>query len=670
MANSAIKGITIQLGADASELTTALYNADNALKNTQKQLRSVETALKFNPGNVELLGQKMTLLTRSIDESEDYIKRLKEGLDALKAQGVSETSDEFMALQRELIQAESKQESFKRQLNDTENALDHVKSATSGYDAEMDALDSDTQKASGSLSAFSVAMGNLAARGIEKLASAISGQLDSAISRVDTLNAYSRTMQNLGYTAEEAEKAQTELVDSIQTLPTSLDSIVGVQQQYAALYGDIEKATDLTIALNDATIAGGQGQEAATRAMDAWYKVLAKGKPEAEQWQTLNETMPAQMNQIAQALLGTEAKSQDLFKAWQDGTVTTDEVTEALLSLDKEGGGSLASFSEQAEGASAGIETSITNLKTAITRGLTEAIEGIGTENIQAVIGKITDGISKAGSVVGGFFTKMVEYKDVLIPIAAGIGAIVTAMATWSAITKAITILQTALNAVLMANPVGLVTLAIIGLVAAFATAYKRSESFRNAVNKMIATMKSMWNTVKAAAAGVIAAFNSLKARVSGAVQSIKSAISNAFSNMASIGTAIVQGIWNGISGGLGWIKSKISGWVGNVKSFLKNLFGIGSPSKWARDEIGYNVVRGLALGLADNAGIVDSAMQSLMPTMSVGMSSLKTATGSSGGMNAVINVYGSDGMNVDELALKVRQKIIVLEKQRRQAWA
>ena len=670
MANSAIKGITIQLGADASELTTALYNADNALKNTQKQLRNVETALKFNPGNVELLGQKMTLLTRSIDESEDYIKRLKEGLDALKAQGVSETSDEFMALQRELIQAESKQESFKRQLNDTENALDSVKNATSGYDAEIDALDSDTKKASGSLSSFSVAMGNLAARGIEKLASAISGQLDSAISRVDTLNAYSRTMQNLGYTAEEAEKAQTELVDSIQTLPTSLDSIVGVQQQYAALYGDIEKATDLTIALNDATIAGGQGQEAATRAMDAWYKVLAKGKPEAEQWQTLNETMPAQMNQIAQALLGTEAKSQDLFKAWQDGTVTTDEVTEALLSLDKEGGGSLASFSEQAEGASAGIQTSITNLKTAITRGLTEAIEGIGTENIQAVINKITAGISKAGTVVGGFFTKMVEYKDVLIPIAAGIGAIVTAMTTWSAITKAITILQTALNAVLMANPVGLVTLAIIGLVAAFATAYKRSESFRNAVNRMIATMKSMWNTVKAAAAGVIAAFNSLKARVSGAVQSIKSAISNAFSNMASIGTAIVQGIWNGISGGLGWIKSKITGWVGNVKSFLKNLFGIGSPSKWARDEIGYNVVRGLALGLADNAGIVDSAMQSLMPTMSVGMSSLKTATGSSGGMNAVINVYGSDGMNVDELALKVRQKIIVLEKQRRQAWA
>lgn len=670
MANSAIKGITIQLGADASELTTALYNADNALKNTQKQLRNVETALKFNPGNVELLGQKMTLLTRSIDESEDYIKRLKEGLDALKAQGVSETSDEFMALQRELIQAESKQESFKRQLNDTENALDHVKSATSGYDAEIDALDSDTQKASGTLSTFSVAMGNLAARGIEKLASAISGQLDSAISRVDTLNAYSRTMQNLGYTAEEAEQAQTELVDSIQTLPTSLDSIVGVQQQYAALYGDIEKATDLTIALNDATIAGGQGQEAATRAMDAWYKVLAKGKPEAEQWQTLNETMPAQMNQIAQALLGTEAKSQDLFKAWQDGTVTTDEVTEALLSLDKEGSGSLASFSEQAEGASAGIQTSITNLKTAITRGLTEAIEGIGTENIQAVINKITSGISKAGTVVGGFFTKMVEYKDVLIPVAAGIGAIVTAMTTWSAITKAITILQTALNAVLMANPVGLVTLAIIGLVAAFATAYKRSESFRNAVNKMIATMKSMWNTVKAAAAGVIAAFNSLKARVSAAVQSIKSAISNAFSNMASIGTAIVQGIWNGISGGLGWIKSKITGWVGNVKSFLKNLFGIGSPSKWARDEIGYNVVRGLALGLADNAGIVDSAMQSLMPTMSVGMSSLKTATGSSGGMNAVINVYASDGMNVDELALKVRQKIIVLEKQRRQAWA
>lgn len=67
-------------------------------------------------------------------------------------------------------------------------------------------------------------------------------------------------------------------------------------------------------------------------------------------------------------------------------------------------------------------------------------------------------------------------------------------------------------------------------------------------------------------------------------VPQIINALFNAFTYyiqlFASIGKGIVEGIWQGISNGYSWIKNKISGWVGDVLSFFKNVLGIHSPSK------------------------------------------------------------------------------------------
>ena len=48
--------------------------------------------------------------------------------------------------------------------------------------------------------------------------------------------------------------------------------------------------------------------------------------------------------------------------------------------------------------------------------------------------------------------------------------------------------------------------------------------------------------------------------------------------------------------------------------SFLKRLFKIGSPSKWARDEIGKMIDAGLALGIEQNKDMVDDAMKDVVP--------------------------------------------------------
>jgi len=113
---------------------------------------------------------------------------------------------------------------------------------------------------------------------------------------------------------------------------------------------------------------------------------------------------------------------------------------------------------------------------------------------------------------------------------------------------------------------------------------------------------------------GVSNMWGSFKAKVANFVKQIPQTIKDGIAGMASIGADIVRGLWYGISGNLQWIKNLISGWIGNVKSFIKSLFGISSPSKWARDVIGDNIVKGLALGIENGEDTVQSAFDSILP--------------------------------------------------------
>ena len=119
-------------------------------------------------------------------------------------------------------------------------------------------------------------------------------------------------------------------------------------------------------------------------------------------------------------------------------------------------------------------------------------------------------------------------------------------------------------------------------------------------VSKLSEGVSNMWGT--------------FKAKVANFVSQIPQTIKDGIAGMVSIGADIVRGLWYGISGNLQWIKNLISGWIGNVKSFIKSLFGISSPSKWARDVIGDNIVKGLAIGIENGEDTVQSAFDSILP--------------------------------------------------------
>ena len=66
MAGGSIKGITIEFAGDTTKLDKALRDVRKSTKDIDSELRKVNNSLKFNPGNVDLLRQKQTLLNQKM----------------------------------------------------------------------------------------------------------------------------------------------------------------------------------------------------------------------------------------------------------------------------------------------------------------------------------------------------------------------------------------------------------------------------------------------------------------------------------------------------------------------------------------------------------------------------------------------------------------------------
>jgi len=103
---------------------------------------------------------------------------------------------------------------------------------------------------------------------------------------------------------------------------------------------------------------------------------------------------------------------------------------------------------------------------------------------------------------------------------------------------------------------------------------------------------------------------------------------------VVSIGADIVTGVWDGIIGKMSWLKGKITGWVGDVTSFIKKMFKIGSPSKVMADEVGQWLAKGVGVGFEDEMTDVASQMADSIPT------SFDISSPTVSGSNATTNVY------------------------------
>lgn len=387
-------------------------------------------------------------------------------------------------------------------------------------------------KFSSGLSAKAGAVMGLVSSVTSKAFDAISNSLGSAIGRVDTMNNFPKVMKNLGYSSQEAEASIKKMSASIDGLPTSLPGLTSMVQQLAPLCSNLDEATNIGIAFNDMCLASGASTADVSRAMQQYSQILSKGKPELQDWKTLQEVMPGQLNQVAKALIGPTANSKDLYNALKDGSITMGDFNNAVMKLDTEGVDGFASFAQQAKDSTQGIGTALDNISNRVAKAVQTIINAFGAENISGAInafsgsfGKTADaiatviygikdvvsqGMSGIASVFGqiksalpsGFLDGIVNAFNQLAPaIMPAITAFTLLLPVMGGMQKVFGIvsgfksLGAALSAV-AGGPVGLVIAAIAAVVVGLAALYNTNEDVRNAIN-------SAWSGIQSAAAQV-----------------------------------------------------------------------------------------------------------------------------------------------------------------------
>ena len=81
------------------------------------------------------------------------------------------------------------------------------------------------------------------------------------------------------------------------------------------------------------------------------------------------------------------------------------------------------------------------------------------------------------------------------------------------------------------------------------------------------------------------------------------------------IGDMLIKGLWQGINNAKDWLIEKIGGFTNSVTNAFKDFFGIQSPSKLMRDEVGKFMAEGIGVGFTKEMDKVTEDMQKALPT-------------------------------------------------------
>lgn len=238
---------------------------------------------------------------------------------------------------------------------------------------------------------------------VSRIVNKFASSLDSAISRVDTLNNFPRVMKSLGQNTDDATQSVNYLSDKLTGLPTTLDSAVSAVQRFTSANNNVKASTEIFLALNNAVLAGGTPMQQQQLALEQLSQAYAKGKPDMMEWRSAMSVMPAQLNQAAQAMGYGKNGATKLGEALRKGDVSMNEFMTTLVKMNKQGMNGFKSLEEQAREGTGGIQTSLANLKTAFTRAMAEILQTIGQTNITRFFQTIIDAIKAVIPYIGAF---------------------------------------------------------------------------------------------------------------------------------------------------------------------------------------------------------------------------------------------------------------------------
>lgn len=322
----------------------------------------------------------------------------------------------------------------------------------------------------------------------------------------------------------------------------------------------------------------------------ALQNATKEGKPMDEALAEIQKSMQGAASdteaaQKASELFGAKA-GPAIAAAVRDGRLSFDELTNTVTDW----GDSVENTFASTQDAGDYVTLAMQNIKVATGEALGEFIDEHGPQ-IKEMCDDFTNNVLPSLiDVFGGLLDGLSWIADkgdaiiaILAGIAAGVGTYVayqTALTVmtqgWTAltvVTKAQTIAQTALNAVMAANPIGIVITVIMALVAAFAVLWNTNEGFRQAVINLWNGLKTnVVTAVENIKSGVVEKWNALKSKVQSTVESIKSKVTGVWENIKSKTSSVWNNIKSSITKPINDAKTAVQNAINNIRDKINNV--------------------------------------------------------------------------------------------------
>lgn len=591
----------LKIGADVGSVTKSIAQINGDIRSLANQSRNLNSAFKLT-GDTSILTKNISVLENQLTATQNKSKSLKSQLASMQAsKGFDANSVKAQKLTRDIELTESQAVKLKAELSSAK---------TGGLDQASKSTSSLTQKLGVGTVAMGSFIGAIGATVVGKAFSLITNNVQGAITRIDTLTNATRNFQNMGVKTSVVNTQMNNLKNAINGLPTSLDSAVsGVQLLTSSLNGNMPQSVSVFKALNDGILGFGGTTEQVTNSITQLSQAFSNGKIDAETWNSLIDSgLGPTLNAMAKQMgITTGALKSGL----SDGSISVSQFNDALVNLDKNGGGGIASLSKIVQDSTSGIGTSIANAKTAVTRGVADMItavnNGIKSLDITTPLGKITgigSIISQLGTVVEQTFGAIGQ----VIPQAfSGLSGVISSLVgSGNQIQTLFATISTTISGVLGTMDFSALTNLAQAILPALQAGFQTFLGYVTpAIQPLLTAFVNLWNAIQpivnVIASSLMPVFQILGAFLGGFVSGVMGALTTAFNVLAGVAQALtpviqfvgsviqalapilvtvagfigqLMGQFAGFNGVLGVVGGVVSRVFGGIINFGSRLFG------------------------------------------------------------------------------------------------
>ena len=622
MAGTKVRGITIELSADAAGVNDALKEVNSQLKKTQADLRDVDKLLKLDPSNTELLAQKQDLLTKALNETKDKVDVLKKAEEDLAKQmvdgGTEEQQRQMAALQREIISTESNMHKYEDQLKKVNQTTEEASKKSFDF--------GEAAKTAGAVAAAAMAAVTAA---VISVATALGDMIKETAEYGDEVDKMSQKLglstdayQEWDYVLSLAGTEMSSMSTGLKTLTNKLDDAKNGSEKAQAMF------QQLGLSLEDIQ---DMSREEAFEAVIYGFQDMADSTERAA---LANDLFGKSGQELAPLFNQTREETEAQIQAARDyGMVMSEDAVQASADFQD----SLETMNRTMNGFKRNLVSGFLPSVSTAMDGFTNILAGNTEEGI-ALIEEATDEmvrqlndnlptlIEVGGKVIVNLLTGIVQSLPQLIP------AIV------DVVLEIVDVLLENLPMIIEAA-VQIIIAIIKGI----------AEALPELIPKIVDVVLTIVDTlidnidllIEAAiqlmiglAIGLVKAIPEIVKKAPEIIASLFEALINGVGQMVEAGWELIKGLWEGIKNGAVWLWEKIKGWLDGLLGGIKDFLGIASPSKemaW----VGKMLTEGLAKGIEDNASSAIVAAEDMAAGV---LNAVGSVDGTEIGVSAALN--------------------------------